>query len=161
MNPAQLDLSKVRHDLRGPINHIVGYSEILLEDEELPPEFAPDLERIRSGGRQLIELISHYLDEYRLQTEPLDLPRLQHDLRTPVNHILGHGEILEEMAVERKLERYVPDLRRIHDAAHTWLGLMEELLLPLNQPLPEVVNPASPILRPAVSFMTQIGRAHV
>ncbi len=125
MNPAQLDLSKVRHDLRGPINHIVGYSEILLEDEELPPEFAPDLERIRSGGRQLIELISHYLDEYRLQTEPLDLPRLQHDLRTPVNHILGHGEILEEMAVERKLERYVPDLRRIHDGGDFWSARTE------------------------------------
>ncbi|MFO1459154.1 MAG: adenylate/guanylate cyclase domain-containing protein [Verrucomicrobiota bacterium] len=163
MNLPRLDLSKVRHDLRGPINHIVGYSEILLEDETLPPEFAPDVERIRSGGRQLIELISHYLDEYRLQTEPLDLPRLQHDLRTPINHILGHGEMLEEMAIERKLERFVPDLRRIHEAARTWLALMEEILLPLNQPPPESAAPGvvanfttsgSPVLRPAISFAT-------
>lgn len=154
MYSSRLDLSKVRHDLRGPINHIVGYSEILLEDDELPREFTADLERIRSGGRQLIELISHYLDEYRLQTEPLDLPRLQHDLRTPVNHILGHAEILEELAIERKLERFVPDLRRIHEAARTWLALMEELLLPLDQTPTEFTGTASPVLRPAISFVS-------
>lgn len=154
MPSSQLDLSKVRHDLRGPINHIVGYSEILLEDEGMPAEFIADLERIRSGGRQLIDLISHYLDEYRLQTEPLDLPRLQHDLRTPVNHILGHSEILEELAIEKKLERFVPDLRRIHGAARTWLALMEELLLPLNHAVPEVFKMASPVLRPTISFVT-------
>jgi len=153
MQPSPLDLSKVRHDLRGPINHIVGYAEILLEDDTLPREFVADLERIRGGGRQLIELISHYLDEYRLQNESLDVARLQHDLRTPVNHILGHGELLEELAIEQKIERILPDLRRIHEAARTWLGLMEELLLPLRAPggLPE------PVLRPAISFLTPPG----
>ena len=38
----KLDLSKIRHDLRTPINHILGYCEMLQEDEQLPAVFAPD-----------------------------------------------------------------------------------------------------------------------
>ena len=154
MSVSPLDLSKVRHDLRGPINHIVGYAEILLEDEALPGDLVGDLERIRSGGRRLIELISHYLDEHRLQTETIEVARLQHDLRTPVNHIIGHGELLEELAVERKLDQFLPDLRRIQQAARTWLGLMEELLMPLRHPDPADTVASGPVLRPTLSFVT-------
>ena len=33
----RLDLSRIRHELRTPINHILGYTEMLLEEEILPP----------------------------------------------------------------------------------------------------------------------------
>ena len=52
--PRRLDLSKIRHDLRTPINHILGYCEMLQEDEQLPAIFAPDLAKIHAGGRQLV-----------------------------------------------------------------------------------------------------------
>jgi signal transduction histidine kinase len=32
MNP----VAHLRHDLRTPVNHIVGYAEMLIEDLELP-----------------------------------------------------------------------------------------------------------------------------
>ena len=61
--PAKLDLSKIRHELRTPINHIIGYCEMLLEEPELPEAFRTDLDRIHSGGRQLLGLITHYFDD--------------------------------------------------------------------------------------------------
>ena len=126
----KLDLSKTRHDLRTPINHILGYCEMLQEDEDLPELFAPDLEKIHAGGRQLLALIAEYFDEETFETKRGDVQRLCHDLRTPVNQIIGYSEILQEEAEELGQKKYLPDLLKIRDAASSWLGLMEEHLLP-------------------------------
>jgi len=126
----KLDLSKTRHDLRTPINHILGYCEMLQEDEQLPELFAPDLEKIHAGGRQLLALIAEYFDEETFETKRGDVHRLCHDLRTPVNQIIGYSEILQEEAEDTGRKKYLPDLRKIRDAALAWLGLMEEHLLP-------------------------------
>lgn len=127
---SKLDLSKTRHDLRTPINHILGYCEMLQEDGQLPAVFAPDLEKIHAGGRQLLALIAEYFDEETFATKRGDVHRLCHDLRTPVNQIIGYSEILQEQAEETGRKKYLPDLRKIRDAALSWLGLMEEHLLP-------------------------------
>jgi sigma-B regulation protein RsbU (phosphoserine phosphatase) len=124
------DLSKIRHDLRTPINQIIGYCELLLEDECLPDGFKPDLEHIRAGGRQLLAVISEYFDEAKFDEKRRDLQKLNHDLRTPVNHIIGYSEILRELAEETGCAQALKDLQRIHDAARSWLGLMEGHLLP-------------------------------
>ena len=128
--PRKLDLSKIRHDLRTPINHILGYCEMLQEDEQLPAMFAPDLAKIHAGGRQLLALIAEYFDEETFETKRGDVQRLCHDLRTPVNQIIGYSEMLQEQAEEIGRKKYLPDLRKIRDAAAAWLGLMEEHLLP-------------------------------
>ena len=60
--PAKSDLSKIRHELRTPINHILGYCEMLLEEPALPGEFRADLDRIHAGGRQLLRLMTRYFD---------------------------------------------------------------------------------------------------
>ena len=126
----KLDLSKIRHDLRTPINHILGYCEMLQEDNQLPELFAPDLARIHAGGRQLLVLIAEYFDEETFETKRGDVQRLCHELRTPVNQIIGYSEMLQEQAEEINRKKYLPDLRKIRDAALSWLGLMEEQLLP-------------------------------
>ncbi len=153
----KLDLSKIRHDLRTPINHILGYCEMLQEDDQLPADFAPDLAKIHAGGRQLLALISEYFDEETFETQRGDVHRLCHELRTPVNQIIGYSEILQEDAAELGRKKYLPDLRKIRDAAASWLGLMEEHLLPAGgQPadaagsrmLPQGITFQSPSARP-------------
>lgn len=127
---SKLDLSKIRHDLRTPINHILGYCEMLQEDEQLPSEFTPDLAKIHAGGKQLLALIGEYFDEETFETKRGEVQRLCHDLRTPVNQIIGYSEILQEQTEELGCKEYLPDLRKIRNAAASWLGLMEEHLLP-------------------------------
>jgi adenylate cyclase len=126
---AKLDLSRIRHDLRTPINHIMGYCELLEEDDSIPEDFRPDLKKIHGSGLQLLALIKEYFDEATFAEKSHDLQRLCHELRTPVNHIVGYAELLEEQAEERGLAHLPPDLRKIADAGHTWLGLMEEYLV--------------------------------
>ncbi len=58
--------SKARHDLRTPINQIIGYSEMLAEQAEeeggREAEVA-DLQKIRAAARRQLELIDLYLGE--------------------------------------------------------------------------------------------------
>lgn len=124
------ELAKLRHDLRTPMNHVIGYAEMLLEDA-IPAELRADLERVHRSGQRLLELINLYLDDRTFQTQGLEARAVLHDLRTPVNHIIGYGEMLEERATELSLDRFVPDIRRIREAARTWLRLMEEQLAPI------------------------------
>lgn len=55
---ARLD-PDLRHALRTPLNHIIGYSELLIEqaDADGLEDMARDLERIRAAGRHLVDLL--------------------------------------------------------------------------------------------------------
>lgn len=159
----KLDLSRIRHDLRTPINHIMGYCELLQEDDAVPADFHPDLNKIHGGGMQLLALIKEYFDEATFEEKRHDLQRLCHELRTPVNHIVGYAELLEEQAEERNLAQLLPDLRKIADAGHTWLGLMEEYLVrPAANALatadgPGVVSPM--LLQPGIDYTSPSPRS--
>jgi len=101
---------------------------MLLEEGEVPDAFRRDLERIQAGGRQLLNLIGEYFDQAVAGRGPRDLQRLYHDLRTPVNHVVGYCELLQEEAADIGKPQFIPELQKIHDAAITWLALMEENL---------------------------------
>ena len=58
------ELATIRHDLRTPVNHILGYSEMLAEDAEgSPAEVIQALEAIRGGGRALLQAIDAALSD--------------------------------------------------------------------------------------------------
>ena len=48
------------HDLRTPLGHILGYSELLLEQmqESGNKEFIPHVEKIRNASRQLVTMLT-------------------------------------------------------------------------------------------------------
>ena len=94
----------------------------------------PIWKKFTPAGRQLLALIAEYFDEETFDTKRGNVHRLCHDLRTPVNQIIGYSEILQEQAEEIGRKKYLPDLRKIRDAAASWLGLMEEHLLPGGRP---------------------------
>jgi len=122
------NLAKIRHGLRTPINHIVGYAEILREEaaDTLPVAFSAALEKIHGSGHILLALINRHLGEDSISDAESDLHTLCHELRTPVNHIIGYGELLAEQCDELGQPELKADLAKIISAAHTWLGLMEE-----------------------------------
>src|SRR6516225_7286926 len=123
-----VDLSRMRHELRTPINHILGYCEMLLEESQLPQAVVADLRRIHAGGRELQSLIARYFDQEGFFRER-DLHNLYHELRTPVNHIIGYSDLLIEQAAELAIQSAVPDLQKIRDAATNWLALTEAYLI--------------------------------
>jgi DNA-binding response OmpR family regulator len=57
-------LANVRHTLRTPLNHIIGYSEMLLEEanERGLEAFTADLQKIHKAGKQLLGFINDFFD---------------------------------------------------------------------------------------------------
>ena len=48
---------ELRHELRTPVNHLIGYAELLLEEEGLAPAGVAQLQSIRAVARQVLELM--------------------------------------------------------------------------------------------------------
>ena len=48
------------HDLRTPVGHILGYSELLIEElrEAGHDELVPHAEKIRKAGRELVKMMT-------------------------------------------------------------------------------------------------------
>jgi DNA-binding response OmpR family regulator len=61
--------AETRHRLRTPLNHIIGYSEMLLEeaDENHLESFAADLRKIHAAGKQLLAEINELFDSAHAQ----------------------------------------------------------------------------------------------
>ena len=68
-------LANMSHELRTPLNAIIGYSEILMEEaEELGHEdFIPDVQKIHTSGKHLLELINNILDLSKVEAGKMDL----------------------------------------------------------------------------------------
>jgi len=64
-------LANLRHDLRNPIGHVLGYGEMLLDDLRAMerPDLVADVEKIHAAGKRLLALV----DE-RLNAAALDPP---------------------------------------------------------------------------------------
>jgi CheY-like chemotaxis protein len=116
----------LRHELRTPINHIVGYSELLLEEaEDLGLAAVIDeLRKIHQAGTQLLSLVNDALDANRLATAGPDLDLLSAALRTPLNAVIGYSDLLQEEATDGGYLSLVPDLRRIELAGKHLLVLV-------------------------------------
>lgn len=128
-------LAYMRHELRTPINAIVGYSEMLLEDmqEQSHSDLIADLQRIHAAGKQLLALVNDILDPAKVeQMAIINLDALgthvRHAMRTPINAVIGYCEMLIEDAAEDCTESVVSDLEKIHASGQRLLALIEDIV---------------------------------
>jgi signal transduction histidine kinase len=82
-------LAKMSHQFRTPLNAIIGYSEILLEDAEgsADKNQIDDLRRINAAGKHLLSLVTSVLDlskieanKTELEIEPFDVTSFIQDV---------------------------------------------------------------------------------
>src|ERR1700689_3057062 len=83
-------LAHLRHELRTPVNHILGYSELLIEDagDRHLEAFIPVFQQIQSGGRQLLESIQTTLAEKKGSLQEVALKAFKKTLRGTAAEVL-------------------------------------------------------------------------
>lgn len=82
-------IAKMSHQLRTPLNAVIGYSEILLEDEELSSngQQTANLRRINNAGKHLLSLVTDVLDLSKLDRENFAIALQTFDLRAFVEEV--------------------------------------------------------------------------
>ena len=146
-------LGFVRHELRTPINAIIGYSEMLLDDadDEGDQAAASDLTRMVTCGRQILALVDSLLDADRVSAETgRDLDsygeQIRADLRDPLSAVMGYTEMLIETSREQARNARIADLERVHAASRKLLELsndIAEIATHADAPAAEMVRGAS------------------
>ena len=95
-------IAHLQHQLRTPVNHVLGYSEILIDEATRRNllGLVPAFEQIRVGGHQLLGSIQKaFNDEGGTASAPA-LDALMSDLGNKASEVLHHSEVLREEIVE-------------------------------------------------------------
>ena len=72
--------------------------------------------------------------------------QLLHDLRSPLNQIIGYSEMLSEEAEGQRREGFATDLERIRSAGHRMLALIEENFTSVNEKIVVIAAPDDEVL---------------
>jgi DNA-binding response OmpR family regulator len=109
--------ARLRHDLRTPVNHILGYGETLLEDAEATGRAgrAASLARILDLAREMIVVIDG----------PATVRQLADSLRAPAIRTIAELERLQDSGTSLGAVE-AADLERIADAAGLLLRFADE-----------------------------------
>lgn len=120
-------LSHLRHELHTPLNHIIGYSEMLLESaaEGGIAALEPGLRELHESARQLMLLVDEMLRGTRRESE-VDLGRLSAQASGPIGAIIAATDRLKRQAEEIGTAQVTQDLDRIASAAQTLRGMIAD-----------------------------------
>jgi PAS domain S-box-containing protein len=94
--------------LRDPDGQVIGAIGILRDMREL------------DKAREAAEIANRAKSQF--------LANMSHELRTPLNAIILYTELLRDEATDRKLDDFLPDLKKIHGAARHLLTLINDVL---------------------------------
>ncbi|WP_406646815.1 response regulator [Aliisedimentitalea scapharcae] len=122
-------LSKLRHDLRTPVGHIIGYAEMI--EEDLPPDllktFSGDLQAIQNAGQKMLALIEDFLGASTVSPEEVNVGDAQFQFRMQLNHIKGYSEMIFEEATDLDEAEFISDLENIAEAGRAALSLVDAI----------------------------------
>ena len=112
-------LGKARHNLKNPVNAILGYSEMLIEDceDEGLNHLIPDIQKLYTAGEEILDSIENTFDDSALVKNKKSISSMAEEmelaLRTPLNTIIGYSELLLEDADDIKIDNFSSDINKI------------------------------------------------
>ena len=112
-------VSKARHNLKNPVNAILGFSEMLIEDceDEGYDSIIPDLEKIYIAGKDILNIIEDSFSDSNLKISGDKISeiaaKMEISLRTPINTVVGYSEMLQEDIEDIELDTFSEDLEKI------------------------------------------------
>jgi DNA-binding response OmpR family regulator len=115
-------VAHLRHELRTPINAVLGYAEMLLEDTDADsPAALPDgLQQTVNLGKHLLDRVNRLLAKEGVDQD-IDLRELSQRLRTqlhePTTKLIELADSLRALATASNLGSFADDLERIRTAA--------------------------------------------
>ena len=86
--------------------------------------FLADLNRIHSAGERLLGVVDDLCDP--VAHRKMDEASMHHEVRTPLNQVIGYAEMLQEQAKDMGHDSFASDLQKVHTAGRRLLDLIVE-----------------------------------
>jgi class 3 adenylate cyclase len=117
--------ANLRQELLPPVSAIMDLADMLLRDarDRGASEFEADLQRMHTSSHRLLAMVLALLEPH-----PDDPGLIRHDLRNPLNGLIGFCELWLEDAPDLLLDSFIPDLREIHRLSWEVLHRVDELV---------------------------------
>lgn len=87
-------LSRMSHDIRTPINAIIGYTEISLKDETLSKETRENLTNVQTSSKGLLDLVTNVLSVTKIEEGTTILAHEPFDIRDAIDENLEFTKTL-------------------------------------------------------------------
>ena len=115
-------LGKARHNLKNPVNAILGYSEMLIEDceDEGLDHLISDIDKLNQAGSEILKSIEEIFNDKALSDPNKSISAIAKEmemaLRTPLNTIIGYSELLLEDSDSVDIDNFVSDINKITES---------------------------------------------
>ena len=86
-------LARMSHEMRTPLNAIVGLSELALASGELEEESSVNLEKISNAGITLLSTVNHILDISKIEAGKFELVPVEYDSSSLLNDAINQSII--------------------------------------------------------------------
>lgn len=81
-------LSSMSHEIRTPLNAVVGFSESLIEDENIPENAREDIKDIISASNSLLDIVNSILDISKIEANKLEITNKIYNPRELFNELI-------------------------------------------------------------------------
>ncbi len=122
-------MAELRHNLRTPLNHIIGYSELLIEDASGGRHVGPldPLRHIHSAAKASLADLNASLSN-RVSVDRLEIAKLTEKLRPRLDRIRTLAQSIENLQTDNpqddQMRHWKEDLRRIAGAAANMVQIL-------------------------------------
>src|SRR5258705_7122062 len=124
-----LFLARMLHELRTPLTSIMGFTEILLDQEKLTEPQRRFCQKIQNSGMQLLTSLNQLVDLSRLEVGPAELFLQEFSLRETLREVCAavdrfaqKQEVRLEYDLEPDLTTVVSDRGRLRQILYTFLA---------------------------------------
>lgn len=89
-NSAKSDfLSNMSHEIRTPLNAIVGFSNLLLEDKDLPDTSKDEVKDIIMASENLLDIVNGILDISKIEAGRIEIINNEYDFNKLTNELIA------------------------------------------------------------------------
>ena len=97
-------LASMSHEIRTPLNSILGFTDLLLDDYDLPPEARRLLQQVQGSGTALLTVVNDILDFSKIEAGQIELDPKPTHIASLVENVIS---IIRGVATKKKLELQV------------------------------------------------------
>ena len=93
-------LAKMSHEMRTPLNAVIGLSELSLENDGLSGETKSNLEKVYGAGTTLLSIVNDILDISKIEAGRLELVENEYDTSSMINDAVSQNVLrIEEKPI--------------------------------------------------------------